>query len=157
MTAISGPVVVDANVLIALLDPAHVHHEAVQRTLDHITPSVEIDTEAETQRTVIAYIHPLNMAEVLRGFPPESRHSVLEMVESPLVGIVSKPIRDARSEAMLLADHASSGRVRMPDACVLALATVFDVPLLTADKRLAAAARASGGLQVLDLMSPEQP
>nr|WP_281360126.1 PIN domain-containing protein [Isoptericola halotolerans] len=138
VTAIPGPVVADANILIALLDPTHVHHEAVQQALDHVIPVTSIDPTTHTQRPVIAYVHPLNMAEVLRGYTAASRQRVLELVESPQVGIVARPVEDRHEEVLSLARYAE--HVKMPDACVLALAHHTRAAVLTLDKRLSNAA-----------------
>jgi predicted nucleic acid-binding protein len=152
VTTTPGPVVVDANVLIALLDPSHVHHEAVQRALDHVTPVNEIDPATGTQRPVIASMHPLNMAEVLRGYDAESRRRVLELVESPQVGIIAKPVQDRHGEVLSLAGYAE--HVKMPDACVLALAHHTRAAVLTLDRRLYDAA-VTLGLDVVAM--PSQP
>jgi predicted nucleic acid-binding protein len=146
---IQGPVAADANILIALLDTGNVHHDAVQRTVGNILPA------ATDQAGTLAYVHPLNMAEVLYGFRPDSRSDLLDALrDSPGVGFQIRPIVDGRQEALLLARYRE--RVKMPDACLLALAAAYDLPVLTLDDRLHHAAGAFG-LALVDVPEPGGP
>jgi len=144
----TGPVVADANILIALLDPSHVHHQAVQETLDRITPSLEVDPVTQARRSVVAYVHPLNMAEVLHGYPSEVRYELLDLIEAPGTGFQLRTIPDPRQEALYLASYRA--HVKMPDACVLALARHTYAPVMTLDRRLYNAA-ASLNLYVTEM------
>lgn len=116
--------VADANVLIALLNRDDVHHERAARLTD---------TDDEI------HVHPLTMAEVLTGYPDlEQRTATFDALTE--AGFTD-PAIPYDEEVSLLASIRVDDRLKMPDACVLATAIWRHEPLLTFDKKVAAAAR----------------
>lgn len=141
MSRYTGPVAADADVLIALLDPAHIHHERVRDSLERI------ETGTYDGRPVVAFLHPLTAAEVLYGYPEPERVGLLDDLLDGSAGFVIPDDLPARQEALLLARYRIH-EVKTPDACVLALARLRNVPVMTMDKRLVAGARRVGGLGI---------
>lgn len=133
-------IVLDANIMIALLDPRHVHHDTVLKALG--------DLEADGQGK-IAEIHRVTLAEVLTGYDSETLRAE---IYDWLIWEADLRICDltAEEEIHLLVKARQRARVKMPDACVLAAAMWFDGSLMTFDKRLAAAA-AKVGVPTTDL------
>ena len=123
-----GALILDASVLIGLLDSADAHHaRAVQ------------DTEAAdiSQRRLVAPATAYSEALVAfarAGRTAEARGAISGM------GITVAPLTEVMAEraAELRARHV---RLRLPDAMVLACARELDGELLTYDARLAAIAR----------------
>lgn len=115
-------IVLDASVLIALLDPADPHHQAARAALDvHADDDLRIPAHTLSE----ALVHPIRA-----GKEREARRLIagLEIVVDPVdeeVGIAA---------ARLRARHGSA--LRMPDALVLAYADVRKAGrVLTADER----------------------
>jgi predicted nucleic acid-binding protein len=134
-------VVLDANIMIALLEPHHVHHAPVLDALGDLEPDA---------RGKIAEIHRLTLAEVLVGYPdPAERVDIYDRL------ILGADLRIANlepdEEVTLLVRARLRAGVKMPDACVLATAMWFDEGLMTFDKRLAGAA-AKVGVPTVDLI-----
>lgn len=122
-------VALDAGVLIGLLDPSDVHHDASRRVF------------AASFRF---WVHPVNIAEAL--ITPERAGRSLEAYEDlRRLGVVPAPLGE--NEPMVLARIRDKHRLRMPDACALAVAVHNDIPLVTFDKRLAAEAQKRGLLE----------
>jgi predicted nucleic acid-binding protein len=125
-----GALILDASVLIGLLDSADVHHaRAVQ------------DTEAGdiSQRRLVAPATAYSEALVAfarAGRTAEARGAIAGMGVSvaPLTGAMAERAAELRSQHR---------RLRLPDAMVLACAAELDGELLTYDDRLAALARAA--------------
>lgn len=118
--------VVDANVVIAWQTPDHVFHADAVRLIGDAEPAL--------------YMHELNLAEVLVGLDRNDwPHVVTTLVEMGFEFVTT--------DAIALAAARVDGRVRMPDACVLAAArTTGAAAVLTFDATLRAAAAASGYL-----------
>lgn len=116
----------DAGALIGLLDPRDPHHRAVAAVF-----------EGESRFLV----HPINIAEALVN--PDGEDRALDAYED-LVRLGVRPAVLGSNEALILAQVRRKHRLRMPDACALAVAIHEDIPLVTFDKRLAAAARRVG-------------
>lgn len=116
--------VADANVLIALLNPDDAHHERAVALTDS---GDEIS------------VHPLTMAEVLAGYPDAVQRTA---TRDALMGAgFGDPHIPYDEEVDLLATVGVDDRLKMPDACVLATAIWRGEPLLTFDRKVAAAAR----------------
>jgi predicted nucleic acid-binding protein len=116
--------VADANILIALLNPDDAHHEralALTDTGDQIS------------------VHPLTMAEVLAGYSDAVQRAAT--FDALIEAGFSDPGIPYDEEVNLLAAVRVDDRLKMPDACVLATAIWRREPLLTFDKKVAAAAR----------------
>ncbi|MDR1189096.1 MAG: PIN domain-containing protein [Bifidobacteriaceae bacterium] len=118
--------VVDANVLIALANPNHVHHEAAAAVLDR-------DGELA--------IPALTLAEVM-VLPAAAGELDSAMAQVDALGVVAYPLEvsDVRRLAALRAET----RLRMPDAVVLLLTLRHGATLATFDERLARVARDLG-------------
>lgn len=115
-------IVLDASLLIALLDPADPHHQAARTALEsHVDDDLRIPAHTLAE----ALVHP-----VRAGKEREARRLIagLEIAVDPVdeeVGIVA---------ARLRAPHGSA--LRMPDALVLAYADLRKARrVLTADER----------------------
>jgi predicted nucleic acid-binding protein len=112
----------DASVLIALLDPRDVHHQAAREALD---THAEDDLRIPAHTLAEALVHPMRA-----GKDREARRLIaaLEIAIDP----VDEPI--AVAAARLRARHGSA--LRMPDALVIAYADIRKATrLLTADAR----------------------
>lgn len=119
--------VADANVLIALLNAADVHHDRAVELADEVDQT---------------YVHALTMAEVLGGYPdPRQR---LATYDALMKAGFTDPEIPYEEEVNLLASVRVRECLTMPDACVLATALWQREPLLTFDARVATAARAHG-------------
>lgn len=118
--------IVDANVLIALLDSRHIHHE---RTIEALAGFPKLAA------------NPINLAEVLIGYPVDQQQAVAgSLIERGIVPVAPAP--EVAPE--LYARTATSLGLALPDA--IAVATLIDLGgcLLTFDKRLAKNAKRSG-------------
>lgn len=117
-------IVVDASVLIALLEPADAHHDRAVTLLSGLNGELGV--------------HPLTLAEVLVA---PARVGLASQVRADLASIGVQEIPPGPDQAMTLAEIRVRHRLRMPDACVLATAVQTDQPLVTFDQRLGEAAR----------------
>jgi predicted nucleic acid-binding protein len=120
--------VLDASVLIALLDPDDAHHQAARAALDtHADDDLRIPAHALAE----ALVHPGRA-----GKDREARRLIATLE----VGV--DPINEAVAvaAARLRAQH--GGALRMPDALVLAHADIHKAKsVLTADRRWTAWSR----------------
>lgn len=113
-------IVLDANVLIALLDERDSHHEAATQLLIETPPPY--------------LVHPLTLAEVLVGPARLGREEdVLRDLED--IGVEVEGFR--REESLRLARLRAGRGLTMSDTCVLSVAAHHDVRLATFDRRLA--------------------
>jgi predicted nucleic acid-binding protein len=114
--------VLDASVLIALLDPADPHHQAARTALDaHADDDLRIPAHTLAE----ALVHP-----VRAGKEREARHLIASLEIA--VDLVDEAV--AIAAARLRARHGSA--LRMPDALILAYADVRKARrVLTADAR----------------------
>ncbi|MEV7973286.1 PIN domain-containing protein [Cellulomonas sp. NPDC089187] len=117
-------IVLDASVLIALLEPTDAHHQRA------ITDLAGLNGELG--------VHPVTMAEILVA---PFKVGLAPQVRADLASISVREVTPGPDHPMVLAEIRTRDRLRMPDACVLALAVEQDSPLVTFDQRLAAAAR----------------
>ena len=112
-----GRIVFDANVVIALLDSNNIHHDqAVEVYLASASSSIHLS--ALTYAEILT--HPAgtkNLANLSAG------GFEVEEISTELAIDIAK-VRQAT-------------RLKMPDACVLALAKHLDCELITADRQLA--------------------
>ena len=116
-------IVLDAGVLIALLDNGDAHHAAA--------------TELFSREGSPYLVHPLTMAEVLVGPARAGReHEVWRDLQA--IGVEIADL--GAGEAIALARLRARARLKMPDTCVLATAEHFRMPLATFDQQLAATA-----------------
>ncbi|MFP5218918.1 MAG: type II toxin-antitoxin system VapC family toxin [Actinomycetes bacterium] len=117
----------DANVLIALLDADDAHHDAARSML-----------EAETDDLAIS---ALTLAEVAVGPARADRLlAVQDAVEA--LGLRVLPVEAETWDA--LAQLRASTALRMPDCCVLHTGLARHASVATCDRQLATAARAAG-------------
>lgn len=120
-----GPVVVDASVLLGVLDPQDAHHAASVRSL-----------RLARSRGRQVLLPASAFAEVLVGAARLGAEAVkrTEAFVDSVVDVVQPIDRDvARIAAGLRADHKS---VRLPDALVLAVGRITNASaILTADAR----------------------
>jgi predicted nucleic acid-binding protein len=117
------PAAIDAGVLIARLRPDHVFHRAA------------LDALRSQTRVVM---HTVNFAEVLVGL----EHGMWARTRTALEG-QGFSFRD--TTAAELAAARVDSRLKMPDACVLAVASAAgSVTVLTFDEKLRSAAQAEG-------------
>lgn len=123
-----GALILDASVLIGLLDRADGHHA---RAVDDTAAADEAGDRMLAPAS--AYSEAL-VAFARVGRLPDARASIEGM------GISVEPLSAAIAEraAVLRARH---GRLRLPDAIVLATADELDAKLLTYDDRLIRLAR----------------
>lgn len=121
-------IVLDANVLIAHLDGADVHHE---RAEDLLTRAAEEAFAASA----------LTLAEVLVGPTRAGRYDQAVVVLGQLqLDIVQLPLDAPRQLALLRAGTA----LKMPDCCVVLAADQIRGAVATFDQRLAMVARQRG-------------
>jgi predicted nucleic acid-binding protein len=123
-----GALILDASVLIGLLDTADAHHD---RSVD--------DTEAAGRTGQQLLVPASAYSEALVAFARAGRtHDAREAIAA--MGITVTPLTDTIAEqaAELRARHE---RLRLPDAIVLATARELDGELLSYDRRLAQIAR----------------
>lgn len=119
-----GALILDASVLIGLLDTADAHHEAA---VDDVEAA---DLRGDDLVTPASAYSEALVAFARAGRVADAREAIAAM------GIVVTPLTAAIGEhaAQLRAAHE---RLRLPDAIVLATARVLDAELLTYDDRLA--------------------
>jgi predicted nucleic acid-binding protein len=120
-------IVVDANVIIAAIEPGHVHHSRAADILAAASGGI--------------FVHPLTMAEILVSGLRQGNAEELQQALAD-AGIRAAP-GDAVSPGEMAAARHRSG-VRMPDAVVLATALALALPLATFDRLLVREALAAG-------------
>ncbi|MGC9221303.1 MAG: type II toxin-antitoxin system VapC family toxin [Solirubrobacteraceae bacterium] len=125
-----GALILDASVLIGLLDTSDTHHAVA---IDDVEAADLQDTDLLVPAS--AYSEAL-VSFARAGRVSDARNAIASM------GITVTPLTAAigASAAQLRAAHE---RLRLPDAIVLATALVLDAELLTYDNRLA---RVAAGL-----------
>jgi len=118
--------IIDANVLIALLDGGHIHHDRAVEVLANYS-------------TLLA--NPINLAEVLIGYPAAQQEAVARELRARNI-VPHAP--DPENAAQLYARTASRLNLPLPDA--IAVATLIDCGgrLLTFDQRMAKKAQKAG-------------
>ena len=116
-----GRIVFDANVVIALLDSNNIHHEkAVEIYLASSSSSIHLSA--------------LTYAEILTH--PAGTKNLGKFVSNLSAG--GFEVEEISTElAIDIAKVRQATRLKMPDACVLALAKHLDCELITADRQLA--------------------
>jgi predicted nucleic acid-binding protein len=123
-----GPLILDASVLIGLLDTADAHHA---RALE------DVEAADRTGRQLL--IPASAYSEALVAFAREDRVSdAREAVAAMGMEVAPLTATIAERAAELRARHE---RLRLPDAIVLACARELDGELLSYDQRLASLAR----------------
>ena len=125
----TAAMVVDASVLIALMNPDDVHHA---------------DAVVLVRRGAIAgglVAHPVTVAESAVGAAKRGR---LEQVRRAFDGLGLVTARSDPGEPWRLAALRADARLPLPDCCVLDLAMESGLALATFDARLAGAARRRG-------------
>jgi predicted nucleic acid-binding protein len=120
--------ILDADVLIAVSDPANTLHADATRTLATVP--------ADQRR-----IHPVNLAEVLVG-PARAGLAEAAAADWAHLGVVALP-GDCVTPAQVATVRAQCA-VRLPDAYALASAIHAGVCLVTFDERLRGAAQRAG-------------
>ncbi|MHB8317702.1 MAG: type II toxin-antitoxin system VapC family toxin [Acidimicrobiales bacterium] len=126
-----GSLILDASVLIGLLDDADAHH---QRAVD----DVEAADETLTELVAPASAYSEAMVAFARvGRIGDAREAIAAM------GIRVAPL-DARTAERAAELRARHGRLRLPDAIVMATARELAGGLLSYDERLARYASAEG-------------
>jgi len=121
--------ILDASVLIGLLDSADAHHE---RAIS------DVETADQAGRSLVAPASAYSEALVAfsrAGLLAEARQSIAAM--GIAIASLTAPIAERAAE--LRAEH---GRLRLPDAMVLACSQELGGELLTYDERLARHSRA---------------
>ncbi len=121
-------IVVDASVLIAHLSPRDAHHDAATRLL--------VDAAAEP-----LLVHAITLAEVLIGGVRIGRGAEM-LIDLQAAGIGLAPRDD--DEPLRLAKLRVTGRLKLPDCCVLDATITNRAQLATFDQTLAVAARRLG-------------
>lgn len=119
-----GAVVLDASVVIALLDPRDVHHESAARAVRELA-----------DRNTDFLVPTSCLAEVLVGFARNDAE--LDRIESLIRDAFGEPVpldaAVAREAARLRARHRA---LRLPHAIVLATGSTHEADvILTADER----------------------
>lgn len=120
----AGLRVLDASVVIALLDADDVHHDDAQRVFE-----TYIDDDLA--------MSVLTLAEVLFGPTQVGRGAEVTRALDEL-GI--RTVEIPGDAASRLAELRAETRLRMPDCCVLLTAELLDGSVATFDQRLAASA-----------------
>jgi predicted nucleic acid-binding protein len=123
-----GTLILDASVLIGLLDSADAHH---RRAVD------DVERADQNGRTLMAPASAYSEALVAFarvGRLPEARDAIAGM------GIAITPLTQAIAERAAAA-RVKHSRLRPPDAIVLACAEELESELLSYDKRLAQISR----------------
>lgn len=121
--------VLDASVLIALMNPGDVHYA---------------DAVAMVRRGAIAgglLAHPMTVAESAVG---AAEHGRLEQVRRAFDGLGLATAESDPEQPWRLAALRAEARLPLPDCCVLDLAIVSGGDLATFDTRMAVAARRHG-------------
>lgn len=114
-------IVADANVVIAASSPTHAHYDAATKiVLEHGRAGI--------------VLHSLTLAEVLVG-PARAGQEVKARQRLADAGFTLAPAGDPTPEH--LARVRATAALKMPDACVLAMAEAVGAPLATFDERLA--------------------
>lgn len=113
-------IVLDAGVLIAVLNKSDAHHAAAVTLLTENPPPY--------------LVHPLNLAEVLVG---PAKRGQADAVARDLSDIGVQVAELDAGEPLALARLRATWGLKMPDTCVLATAEIYNVRLATFDKRLA--------------------
>ncbi|MEP7158623.1 MAG: PIN domain-containing protein [Chloroflexota bacterium] len=117
--------VVDAGIIIAVLNPADAHHTAATEALSNALASGEavvLPVSAYSEVLVAPFRHNLESAAVVDSF--------IDTMPATLQPITREI---ARAAAQLRAQH---GRLRLPDALVIATALELSADrLLTTDRR----------------------
>jgi len=118
-----GPLILDASVVIGLLDAADAHHD---RAVDEVEAA---DREGRTLLLPASAHSELLVAFARAGRIPEARAAVAAMGISvvPLTAAIAESAAELRS---------SHRHLRLPDAIVLASAQAHDGELLRYDRRL---------------------
>jgi len=119
-----GPLIIDANVLIGLLDAGDAHHEraiADVEAADHAGRELIVPASAYSE-VLVAFARA--------GRTVEARQAIAAM------GIAVEPL-EADTAARAAELRARHRHLRLPDAMVLAAATPAGRELLTYDTRLA--------------------
>ena len=122
------PLILDASVLIGLLDTNDSHHD---RAVDEVD---QADRAARPLLTPASTYSEALVAFALAGRVPDAREAITGM--GITVASLTAPIAEHAAE--LRARHDS---LRLPDALVLATAHEHDGEVLTYDERLARTAR----------------
>jgi len=128
MAQVTGPVVIDAGVLIGLLDPADAHHTWSVQLLRSLGPGrmiVNAITLAE------ALVHP-----AIAGVAPVALTTITRL--GPRIVSVSE------SDVLDLAQLRAASGLRMPDALVVHTAAREAAAVATTDQRLAREVSAVG-------------
>ena len=116
-------VALDADLLIAFLDPGDAQHE---RAIDELRPRLSAGDELLVGATVYAEM-------IVRPLQQRADATVDGFLDAAGVRLVPTDRAIARRAAQLRVDHRS---LRLPDALSLATAIVSDATLLTLDKKL---------------------
>lgn len=127
-------IVLDAGVLIGLLERTDAHHNAAIALLERNPPPY--------------IVHPLTAAEVLVG---PAKHHVEDEVWRDLQEIGVEVADLGPDEALALARLRAMWGLKMPDTCVLATAAEYQARLATFDHRLAKVA------SHIDVLLPDLP
>ena len=125
-------IVLDASVIIAVLNPSDSHHSQARSILN-------------THAAGGYLVHQMTLAEVLVD-PVRLGRAAQRMSELELMGV--RAAQPDEREPLQLAELRASTGLRLPDCCVLVAATRGLSPLATFDARLERAALALG-LQVV--------
>jgi predicted nucleic acid-binding protein len=126
-----GPLILDASVVIGLLDAADAHHD---RAVDEVDAA---DREGRTLLLPASAYSELLVAFARAGRIPEAREAVAAMG----ITVVALTAVIAETAAELRAAHR---HLRLPDAILLASAHAHDGELLSYDRRLDRLAGADG-------------
>lgn len=124
----AAPAVIDAGLVIALLDADNAHHEWAVRVVRALGPGrlrISVLTLAE------AVVHP-----VMAGRGEEALTAVRRL-DLDVTSLTD-------SDVLSLAELCASSKLRMPDAVVLHAATRTSAAIATTDRRLAGVAIAAG-------------
>jgi predicted nucleic acid-binding protein len=113
-------IVLDASVLIAFLDADDAHHPAAFAVLSSAAATDPV-------------VHPLTLAEVLVG---ASRTGSGQQLARDLAQAGIRTDLPDAGQPLRLAELRATTRLRLPDCCVLDLATFHESPLATFDARL---------------------
>ena len=125
----TGAVVLDASVLIALMNPGDVHYAA----------AVTMVRRGAIAGGLLA--HAITVAESAVG---AAEHGRLEQVRRAFDGLGLVTAESDPEQPWRLAALRAEARLPLPDCCVLDLAIVSGGDLATFDTRLAGAARRRG-------------
>lgn len=116
-------VALDADLLIAFLDPGDAQH---RRAIDELRPRLTEGDELLVGATVYAEV-------IVRPLQQGAQATVDGFLDAAGIRVVPIDRAIARRAAQLRGDHRS---LRLPDALSLATAMVSDAALLTLDKKL---------------------